>query len=124
MRNRFTGLVLAVSAVVLVPTVLLAQDRTNRSTPKGEANPDAAFDPKDFNGIWDRSGGGSRASAVVPAMKPRRRSLQKEKKSSIPTDRDMARERWRQRPAMTLPANAIRRECRARFFIHGPRSSS
>ena len=124
MRNRFTGLVLAVSAVVLVPTVLLAQDRTNRSTPKGEANPDAAFDPKDFNGIWDRSGGGSRGFSRRPGDETTPPFTPKGKEIFDSYSRDMARERWRQRPAMTPPANAIRRECRERFFIHGRRSSS
>jgi hypothetical protein len=66
MRIRFVGLGLAVFTVLLFSNALLAQDRTNRSTPRAEARPNAPFDPKDFNGIWDRSGGGSRGFSRRP----------------------------------------------------------
>jgi hypothetical protein len=73
MRIRLMSLMLVVAGVPVFSGVLLAQTQaptaggeTNRSVRRAASQANLPFDPKDFNGIWDRSSGGSRGVSRRP----------------------------------------------------------
>ena len=73
MRIRLMSLVLTAAVVPVLSSVAFGQTQlpnqggqVNRSVRTAAPTPNAPFDPKDFNGIWDRSGGGSRGISRRP----------------------------------------------------------
>jgi len=71
MRIRYMNLILAVAVALALSSITFAQNpsgqgETNRSVRPVAVRPDLPFNPKDFTGIWDRSGGGSRGISRRP----------------------------------------------------------
>jgi len=73
MRIRLMSLMRVAAGVCAFSSVLVAQNQaptgggeTNRSVRRAASQANLPFDPKDFNGIWDRSSGGSRGISRRP----------------------------------------------------------